>query len=94
MHFDVTLEWMNKHGIPFTEMIFTEGRSKGGICGEKKIDVFIEDSIKNAVEIAERGTKVLLYSTDYNTALNRADIIRCSGWKNIVDTVRGIGNIA
>ena len=82
--------WLNIHGIREDKIIFTQGKSKTNICKKKRIDVFIEDSVKNANELADVGIKVILYSTEYNLSLDRKDIIRCYDWASIVKTINQI----
>lgn len=68
-------------------MIFTEGKGKSDICIENGIDVFIEDSAKNALDLADHGIKVILYSTEYNSSLQREGIIRCDNWNRIIEAI-------
>lgn len=86
-HYDITVKWLNRHGIKVNKIIFTQGKSKSNICKKKRIDVFVEDSVKNATELADIGIKVILYSTEYNLLVDRKDIIRCYDWTSIVKTI-------
>lgn len=90
IHYDSTLQWLKKYGINVDKVIFTEGKSKSNICIENGIDVFIEDSVKNALELADKGIRVILYSTEYNSSIQREDINRCDNWKCIVDAISRI----
>jgi len=87
VHYDITVEWIKKHGIKAEEVIFTEGKGKLAVCREKGIDVFIEDSVKNALELADNGIKVILFSAEYNSSVKREDIIRCDNWKCILKAI-------
>ncbi len=90
VHYDITLQWLKKHGINVEKVIFTEGKGKSGICIENGIDVFIEDSARNALELADHGIKVILYSTEYNSSIQREDIIRCDNWPCILEAINQI----
>lgn len=90
MHYDITLEWLKKHGIYVKEVLFTEGKSKTQICKKKNIDIFVEDSVTNAIELANMGIKVILYSNEYNACLVRKDILRCHTWTSIEETISKI----
>ena len=90
IHYDSTLQWLKKHGINVEKVIFTEGKGKSNICIENGIDVFIEDSAKNALELADHGIKVILYSTEYNSSIQREDIVRCNNWSSILDAINQI----
>ena len=90
IHYDVTLQWLKRHGINVDKVIFTEGKGKSDICIENGIDVFIEDSAKNALDLADHGIKVILYSTEYNSSLRREGIIRCDNWNRIIEAIDSI----
>ena len=90
VHYDITVEWIKKHGIKADQIIFTEGKGKLAACKEKGIDVFIEDSVKNALELADNGIKVILFSAEYNSSVQREDIIRCDNWKCILKAINQI----
>jgi uncharacterized HAD superfamily protein len=90
IHYESTLQWLKKHGIKVDKVIFTEGKGKADVCMEKGIDVFIEDSVKNALELADHGIKVILYSTEYNSSVQREDIVRCDNWPCIVEAINQI----
>lgn len=87
IHYDMTMEWIRRHGIKVHEVIFTEGKGKADICKKKGIDLFIEDSVANSIELADNGIKVILFSTEYNSCLNRDDIIRCDSWTSILKSI-------
>ncbi|NLK87388.1 MAG: hypothetical protein GX279_07855 [Clostridiaceae bacterium] len=88
VHYESTLQWLKKHGINVDKVIFTEGKGKSDICIENGIDVFIEDSAKNALELADHGIKVILYSTEYNASIQRENIIRCDDWPCILEAIK------
>jgi len=87
IHYDSTIKWLKKYGINAEKVIFTEGKGKAAICIENGIDVFIEDSVKNALELADHGIKVILYSTEYNSSFQREGIIRCENWNCIIEAI-------
>jgi uncharacterized HAD superfamily protein len=50
---------------------------------ELKIDVFVEDSGSNALELAENGIKVFLLNTNYNQNVQHENITRVNDWYDI-----------
>lgn len=88
MHYELTMNWLNKYSIKSKDVIFTEGKSKIDVCKKIGIDIFIEDSILNTLEIIKLGIPVLLYRTDYNKTLNGDRIIQCESWLDIKDKIK------
>lgn len=84
MHYDATLEWIRKHGIKADEIIFTEGGGKADICIRNGIDLLIEDSLSNALEVSAAGIPVILLSTEYNRAEVPDNISYCDSWSDIL----------
>ena len=83
IHYDATVKWLNEHEIKVNEVLFTEGSGKADICRKYDINLFIEDSMKNALEIASAGIKVILLTTDYNSAVKSSAIEYCDDWDDI-----------
>jgi uncharacterized HAD superfamily protein len=83
IHYNATIEWLEKYGIKVKEIIFTEGRGKADICVKYGIDLFIEDSVKNALEVSKTGVKVILLSTGYNKSVESNEIDYCENWNEI-----------
>lgn len=89
---DQTYRWLHKHfyhafkDVYFTNHFLGEGprRSKGEICRELGIDLFIDDSLENAYSIATVGVPVLLFDTPWNQEDVAPPIHRVKGWEQIV----------
>lgn len=87
MHYNTTIKWLEKYDIRVNEVIFTEGKSKIDVCKKIGVEMFIEDSIENAVEIVDLGIPVYLYRTDYNKELNKEGITHCESWTDILECI-------
>lgn len=83
IHYDMTIRWLNQHGFIAKRILFTEGKSKIDICRELGIELFIEDSAVNALEIAQNNILVLLYDAEYNRYVEHEGIVRCGSWSDI-----------
>jgi len=83
----LTLQWMERHGIPYEHALFTGFGSKVELAREWRLEVFIEDYLKNAKAIAALGIPVLLLDADYNRGETPPGVIRCADWKDIVTTI-------
>jgi hypothetical protein len=61
---EVTIEWLNKYKVPHDSINFK--KKKGNLVKQKNIKLFIEDSEKNAKEIAEKNIPVVLVDKYHN----------------------------
>ncbi|MGE5329172.1 MAG: 5' nucleotidase, NT5C type [Deltaproteobacteria bacterium] len=79
--------WFGKYGLPKENLFFTSGNPKAGLCKEFELDLFIEDSPKNAEEIADAGILVLLLDAFYNSNFEKEGIVRCKNWEEIITRI-------
>jgi uncharacterized HAD superfamily protein len=84
---EVTLRWMDKHEIPYKHLVFSDMKSKVDLARQWKLEVFIEDYTKNAVELAESGISVLLLDASYNQGELPSGIRRCRDWTEIIKVI-------
>ena len=79
-----TITWLSEHKIPYDSISFTLDKSRMAyILG---IDIMIEDSYKNAVEVASTGIETLLFDRPWNREETTTPLIqRVQNWKEIVD---------
>ena len=50
----ITLEWLSKYHIEYNEIVLN-ANNKAKVALEKKLDLFIDDSFKNCVDVANVG---------------------------------------
>ena len=86
----ITLAWFEQYKLPQDKIVFTGGLSKTFAVKEYGIDVFVEDFITNALEIAAIGVPVLLLDAPYNQGKLPNGVIRCSNWEQIKCCVQEI----
>lgn len=79
---DLTKNWLEKNNIPFDELI-VNADNKAEICKNKKIDIFIDDSYKNCMQVANQGIKTYLMTTELNKNIDSGNIQRIYSWKDI-----------
>jgi uncharacterized HAD superfamily protein len=79
----VTLRWFERHGITSDSIIFTGGVSKTFAVKDFGLDVFVEDFMSNALEIAAIGVPVLLLDAPYNQGKLPEGVTRCCNWEEI-----------
>lgn len=87
---EVTLRWMDKYKIPYKHLVFSDMKSKVDLARQWKLEVFIEDYTKNAVELAESGISVLLLDASYNQGELSSGIRRCRDWTEIIKAIENL----
>ncbi len=95
---EITTVWLQKHflnkffSIHFTdELVKKEGNKikKSDICIDLGVDIMIEDSLKNALECASIGIKVLLLDCPWNQSEDLAEgITRVKSWEEIKEKIK------
>lgn len=78
---EMTREWLNKYEIYYDKLILTGKYEKGPVCKENKIDIMIDDSIKNCEDIEANGVKCFIMNTRYNKQETRFE--RVKRWDEI-----------
>lgn len=88
-YFHLTKQWMQKYKIPYHHLILWGQHDKREICVNLAINLFIEDSLKNAVQINTCGIPVIfiLFDAPYNQGCLPEKIWRCRSWKEIYQVV-------
>jgi uncharacterized protein len=79
----VSADWLIKNGMPMDTLTLLGHSHKAEKAEELECDYFIEDSLSNAVELAESGFKVLLIDCGYNKGVLMPGITRVRDWRQI-----------
>ncbi|MBI5189686.1 MAG: hypothetical protein HZA22_03275 [Nitrospirae bacterium] len=74
-----TLSWLERHGIPFDDLIFS-GKSK---VGGTQYELFFEDQENFAIELADEGTYVLLFDAPWNRHVEHENMCRVHSWQDV-----------
>jgi len=82
-----TLEWLKSHHIVYDEIVL-DASDKAKIAFDKKLDIFIDDSFKNCIELANAGVKTYIMETRTNKSLNAENITRVYSWPDIYDKIK------
>lgn len=83
--YEMTVEWLEKYNIKYNKLILTDKYQKGPVCKEYKIDIMIEDSIKNCEDIENNGVKCFIMDTRYNKDETRFE--RVKNWREIYSEI-------
>lgn len=79
-----SLKYLDKHKIPYDKLIVNI-KEKAPRCLEERIDLFIDDSIHNCMEVASKKIPVLLFDASYNKKCTLFK--RVFSWKEIYKEV-------
>lgn len=66
----ISEEWLERNGFPCMPVFHVSGKSKVDVCKDMKLDVFVDDYIRNFEEISSAGITVLLMDTCHNRQYN------------------------
>ena len=78
-------KWLADNEIEYDKLIFTKG-SKLPYCLENEIDVMIEDSPSNVMDISQK-VHVLCFDNPYNKTIQGKNITRVYSWYDILDKI-------
>lgn len=87
--YKTSLKYLNKHKIPYDKLI-VNAKEKAPICLEEKIDLFIDDSIRNCTEVANKNIPVLLFDANFNKKCTLFK--RVFSWKEIYIEIERVKN--
>jgi uncharacterized HAD superfamily protein len=85
-----TLAWIQKHGIPAAQTIFTDMDSKLDYIKEHglELDCFIEDRLEFALEVAAEVPQVLLMDRPWNREYDNSNgLVRVKDWAEITERI-------
>ena len=83
---ELVKEWLKKYNINYDKLIFTKG-SKLPYCLENNIDIMIEDSPFNLIDISSK-IQVMCFDNPYNKKIEGENITRVYSWYDILNKVK------
>ncbi len=84
---NITEKWLLNHELPLDTLSLLGTHDKVAKAQELSCDIFIEDSYKNAVQLATSGFTVLLMDCYYNQGDLQTGITRVMDWLEIKDFI-------
>ena len=81
----ITKDWLKRNGINYEKLIFET--EKLGPCIENKIDVMIEDSPGNIIELSKQ-IKVIKFDCQYNKDVNNENVTTAYSWYHIYKIIK------
>lgn len=86
----LTEKWLQEHHIPYDQLMMTTYGDKAEYCRQAQVDVYIEDSLENAISIAGCGIPVILFDAPYNRKTVDRRLLRRFNWPEIYRTVQSL----
>ncbi len=83
---EMVLKWLEENNIEYDKIIFSKG-SKLPYCLENKIDIMVEDSPRNIMEISTK-IPVLCFDNPYNKKIKGANIKRVYSWYDVLSKIQ------
>lgn len=88
-----TLKWINKYfpnsfkDVFFTNHFYGNGlrRSKGDVCKEVGVDMFIDDNLENLENVLSMGIPALLFDAPWNQYASKYPMTRVKSWNEILE---------
>jgi len=80
-----TKDWLRENNIYYDNLTFTD--KKVDYCKDNKIDLMIEDSVKNILEIS-KIIPVICFDNRYNKECKGENITRCYSWYDIYSKIK------
>jgi uncharacterized HAD superfamily protein len=86
---EMTKQWLNQNEIEYDEIIFANDSEKLNQCKINNIDLMIEDSPNNILNISQE-IPVIKYDSQYNKNAEGKNIITAYGWYQIYEIIKEI----
>lgn len=82
--YKLSKDWLDKNNIYFDKLI-VNAREKASVCKEENIDIFIDDQLKNCLNISNMGIKTIMLT---DKVINNNNIITLNSWNEIFDYIK------
>ena len=87
--YNISKNYLDSHNI-HNDKVIIESFDKGKTCIEEKIDLFIDDSVRNCLRVYECGIDTLLFDNVFNK--QDKSLNRVSSWNEIYEIVHKKNN--
>lgn len=81
----ITKKYLDNNLIPYDKII-VNAHEKGLVCKEERIELFIDDNLKNCIDVSKQGINVLMMEAEYN--VNDMEFIRMKNWKQVYEYIK------
>lgn len=84
---DLTRKWLEEKNVVFDKLIIN-AHDKLEVAEHEKIDVFIDDSIRNCTMLSDGGIKVYMYNTVFNDFYKNEKIEKVYSWDEFYKRIK------
>lgn len=84
-----TKKWLKNMGFRYHKLILG-GERKDEICSNYQIDIFIDNDVKNVIEVSSEGILCVLKGTEFNR--DEKDFRRIESWDDIYDYIKEVNS--
>lgn len=81
----ITKKYLDDNSIPYDKIIIN-AYEKGTVCKKEKIDLFIDDNLKNCIDVSNQGIEVIMMEAEYN--INDIQFTRMKNWKQVYEYIK------
>ncbi len=82
-----TTDWLNKHNLPYDELLLLGSHEKKEACLSRSLSVLVEDTLDIGVKVSSAGVPVLLLDAPYNQGDLPDLIYRAYSWFDVYRTI-------
>ena len=86
---ELTQKWLQKYDLKY-DKLFTNLESKKQTAINQKIDIFIDDSIRNCEMVLSGNIKTYMFSTKNNEYYENKDIEKVASWDEFYEKVKEV----
>ncbi len=85
--YDQTTQWLKINGIKYDKVVLLGNHDKRKACLEEGVQLFIEDSLNNAIQVSSCGIPVFLFNATYNQGDTPPLVQRVYSWREIINSL-------
>ena len=82
-----TKKWLKNMGFKYNKLVLG-GEHKDEICNKYQIDFFIDNDLKNVIEVSSEGIPCVLKGTQFNDV--DSEYRRIESWDDIYDYIKEV----
>ena len=86
----MTEKWLKDNNIYYDKLILIDKGQKGETCKKNNIDIMIDDTVKNCIDVSENGIKVLMMRTKFNQNITQFEQVL--NWEDIYKKISKISD--
>lgn len=84
-----TIKWLKKNGFKYDKLILG-AKNKGEICDLEGVSFFVDNDIKNILDVSDYGIKAVLMGDNYNKGTD--DCLRVETWQEVYNLSKEVLN--